>query len=76
MRGLSDAQYEVLAGRCFGIHPKESSVVAIMYELEREGLLMQRVTPNAVLFDRTRTGWLALRVERACRRHDAGDTTV
>lgn len=67
MRGLSDAQFEVLAGRRMGIHQETSDVAAIMLELEREGLLVRLESPSQIYFDRTRLGDLALRVETRCR---------
>jgi hypothetical protein len=67
MRGLSDAQFEVLAGHHFGIHQVDSTVAGIMFELEREGLLVPRVYATKTMFDRTRMGQLALRVETFCR---------
>jgi hypothetical protein len=67
MRGLSDAQFEVLAGHHFGIHQEDSTIAGIMFELEREGLLVRRVYTGQTMFDRTRTGNLALRVETFCR---------
>jgi hypothetical protein len=67
MRGLSDAQFEVISGRRLGVHQKESDTAAIMLGLEREGLLVRRELPGQTMFDRTRMGWLAWRVEERCR---------